>query len=370
MTELVNQLSGTSAFGTAGGASMQTEASKPAARREAQVATAMKLCLAGSGGGHVRQLLDLEPVWSQYDHFFVSEDTALTRSIAQKSRTHFVPHFALGQARLGSPLRMAWGAIKNFVESGRIMMRERPDVLISTGAGAVFFPTLWARLLGARVVIVESFARFQHPSVFARLTAPFAHHKVVQSAALAHHWPDAAVFDPLRMLETPRPQKKPLLFATVGAILPFDRLVNMVGDLKASGAISEDVVIQTGANGARPSGAVTHETLSFDDMQAFLKDADIVVCHGGTGSIITALRQGCRVIAVPRLFSHGEVYDDHQAEITKAFAERGLLTVANTKEELAAALAEVRVKSPISATSEPKELIAYLDKLLSERAQA
>ena len=103
-------------------------------------------------------------------------------------------------------------------------------------------------------------------------------------------------------------------------------------------------------------------------MQSTLKEADIVVCHGGTGSLITALRQGCRIIAVPRLFSKGEVYDDHQAEITSAFAERGLIAVANTAEELSQALKDVRSRPPRLATSDPSELICYLNELLDQWA--
>jgi UDP-N-acetylglucosamine--N-acetylmuramyl-(pentapeptide) pyrophosphoryl-undecaprenol N-acetylglucosamine transferase len=57
----------------------------------------LRVCLAGSGGGHIWQLLDLEPAWGSHDVFFVSEDTALSRSIAEKRPTHSVPHFALGQ---------------------------------------------------------------------------------------------------------------------------------------------------------------------------------------------------------------------------------------------------------------------------------
>lgn len=324
----------------------------------------LRVCLAASGGGHLRQLIDLEPVWSQHDYFFVSEDTALSRSIAEKHPARFVSHFALGQARLGSPGRMAAGALRNFFQSARLMFTQRPHVLITTGAGAVFFSVVWARLLGAKVVVIESFARFQGPSVFGRLAARFAHAKVVQSQALTTYWPDAAVFDPLRELDTPRPQKKPFVFATVGAILPFDRLVNMVAEAKARGAISEDVLIQTGVGGVAPAGVETVETLSFEDMQARLQEADIVVCHGGTGSLITALRQGCRVIAVPRLFEHGEVYDNHQAEITEAFAARGYLAVAHTADELVDALEIVRERPPTMATSDPTALISHLNQLL------
>ena len=102
---------------------------------------------------------------------------------------------------------------RNFFASARIILRERPDVVISTGAGAVYFAVLLSRLTGARVIVVESFARFDRPSGFARAAGPLAHHKVVQSQALAAFWPDAAVFDPLRLLDGPPPTKAAFLFS-------------------------------------------------------------------------------------------------------------------------------------------------------------
>ena len=328
----------------------------------------IRVCLAGSGGGHVRQLLDLSPAWAPFDHFFVTEPTALGDSIAKDHKTHFVTHVALGQARLGSPVRLVLAAVRNFFESAVIVLRERPHVVISTGAGSVYFSLLWARLLGAQIVVIESFARFDHPSAFAKIAGPLAHHKVVQSPALSAFWPDAEVFDPLRMIDGPRPEKRALLFATVGATLPFDRLVESVAALKARGEISEAVFVQTGIGGAHPAGVETVETLPFDGMIAKLREADIVVCHGGTGSLITALREGCRTIAMPRLFSRGEHYDDHQEEITEALRARGLIAVAKSEDELAAALKEVRGRKPPMATSDPAALIAYVQKLLTVAA--
>ena len=320
----------------------------------------LRICLAGSGGGHVRQLLDLQPAWSRHDYFFVTEDTALGRTLANAHRTHFVPHFAWGQAKLGAPFRMVGRAISSFFRSLGFMMRERPDLIISTGAGAVIFPVLLGRMLGARVLVIESFARFEGPSLFGRIATPFAHDVVVQSAKLAAYYPRAKVFDPFRRLDGAPPPKQDLLFATVGATLPFDRLIDTVAKLKAEGVISERVIAQTGVGGHAPDGLETSETLPFDDIQEILRDARIVVCHGGTGSFITALRQGCQVIAMPRLSRLGEHYDDHQAEITDAFARRGLVLVANTPDELRTALREARVRTPVMATTDPQALLAYL----------
>ena len=133
-----------------------------------RAARGLRVCLAASGGGHVRQLLDLEKAWRPHTYFFLTEESPLTQSLALSHPVFFVDHFALGQARLGAPFKMLAAAWRNLRQSARIIWRERPDIIISTGAGAVFFAVLWARLLGAKFVLIETFARFDEPSAFAR----------------------------------------------------------------------------------------------------------------------------------------------------------------------------------------------------------
>ena len=328
----------------------------------------IRICMAASGGGHLRQLLDLRPLWSAHDYFFVTEDTALGQSLRDEHPTYFVPHFGLGQARLGAPLKMLWRAFISLFRTGGLMMRERPDLVITTGAGAVFFTVLWARVLGCRIVVIESFARFEQPSLFGRMTAPLANDFVVQSAALAAHYPKAHFFDPFKILDAKVGKKQPLLFATVGAVLPFDRLVTAVAEAHAAGAIPQTIRIQTGEGGMRPEGLDVVETLPFEEVKALLRDASIVVCHGGTGSLITALREGCHVISMPRLTKLGEVYDDHQIEITEAFEKRGLVQVANNAEELARAIKATEGRERVVATTEPTGLLNFLGSVVGETA--
>lgn len=326
------------------------------------------LCLAASGGGHVRQILDLEPLWRDYPHFFVTEDTALGRSIAKNAETEFVPHFALGQARLGSPAQMLMAAWRGMWRSLAIIRRRRPDVVLTTGAGSLLFIVLWARVHGARVILIDSFARFNRPSAFARLAGPLAHLRIAQAEPSARHWPSAQVFDPLRLIEEEPPAKEPLLFATVGATLPFPRLVEAVLAAKAASGIAESIVLQVGKGGAEgltvPAGVTVVEELEFSEVQELLARAGWVVCHGGTGSIITALRQHCRVIAFPRKFALSEHYDEHQEEITSAFQERGLLRIAHDAPSLIEAMNALRCVPPRAATTDPAPLIAHLARWL------
>jgi UDP-N-acetylglucosamine transferase subunit ALG13 len=325
----------------------------------------MRICLAASGGGHVRQLLDLQPAWSPHDIFFVTERTALGESLAQHHRTYFVTHVALGQAKLGRPWLMIRSAWRNWIEAGAAIRRERPDVLISTGAGAVFAAILWAKIYGAKVIAVESFARFDRPSVFMRIASHFSDELVVQSDRLKRWFPGARIFDPLRLTDEPRPSKDPLLFVTVGATLPFDRMIAAVSELKRAGKIPEKIVAQVGIGGACPPGIECVESMSFDRIRVTLRAADLVVCHGGTGSLITALRERCRIVVMPRLFDLGEHYDNHQLEISEAFEKRGLVQLARTDGDLESALDAARNSDAPGATTDPRGLVDWLIGTLS-----
>jgi UDP-N-acetylglucosamine--N-acetylmuramyl-(pentapeptide) pyrophosphoryl-undecaprenol N-acetylglucosamine transferase len=330
----------------------------------------LKICLAASGGGHLRQLLDLETVWSKHDAFFLTEDTALGRSLSEKVPTHFVPHFAWGQARQGSSGRMLLGAWDAMRTTWAVLSRERPDVVISTGAGAMIFAIILGRFLKAHVVVVESFARFESPSLFGRIAAPFAHDMVVQSARLSARYPSARVFDPFKILQTqPRP-KSDLLFATVGATLPFERLIEAVAKCRMRGQLPGRVVVQTGVGAKLPAGlegdgVEVVETLPFETVKSLLSEARLVVCHGGTGSLVTALREGCHVIAMPRLARLGEHYDDHQAEIVGAFEARGLVQSAANADEIAEAIRRADGRAPVFATTDPEGLRDFLSQLFS-----
>ena len=324
----------------------------------------MKICLAASGGGHVRQLLDLKSFWEGRDRFFVTEDTALGRSIAGAEATYFVPHVALGQARLGHPFRMAADCFRNLMSSWRIITRERPDVVITTGAGSLGFLVLFSRFFGSKVILIDSFARFEHPSAFARIAGPLAHYRIAQAEASARAWNGAEYYNPFRIRDVARPAKRDLLFATVGATLKFDRLVEYVSTAASKGLLPREVLIQTGTGGQSPPNLECVESLDFSTIRNTLLNADIVVCHGGTGSLVTALEAGCKVIAIPRLFEHGEHYDNHQKEITDAFAARGLILTASSQQEFEQALEQCHSFIPQSACTDYSELAVRLAQIV------
>lgn len=322
------------------------------------------ICLSAAGGGHFRQLLDLEPLWSRFPHFIVTENTVLTRALSNREDIENVPHFALGQVRIGKGLAMFRAAAASCFTSLGIVIRRRPDIIITTGSGSQFFILLWARLLGSKIVLIDSFARFHAPSKFARLAGPLAHIKIAQSAASARRWPGSKTFDPLETVAVAPQAKERILFATVGATLPFDRLENAILSLKRAGHIPEKVILQVGCSTKSHEpvdGLQIVADIPFGDVQDLLARADIVVCHAGTGSIITALSKCCAVVAMPRSIKHGDHYDNHQEEIAGVFASRGLIQTANDSQTLLEALERARKAPRHKVRMNHERLMAFLE---------
>src|ERR1700721_4362208 len=132
----------------------------------------MKVCFAASGGGHLRQILEMQAVCPASQCFFVSEDSVLFRTFAGPSKRLTVTRFTLGELRKKGRIDAARRIWRNMSESLKLVRNERPDVVITTGAGSVFFTALFARMLGAKVVLVETFSRSTGLSKFARIAAP------------------------------------------------------------------------------------------------------------------------------------------------------------------------------------------------------
>jgi len=323
----------------------------------------LRICLAASGGGHLRQLLDLKPFWEQHDAHFVTEPTALAESLAKSHRVHLVPHVRASQLRTHAFMKVGGAVAWNAAAAWRAVRAERPQLVISTGAGSVFFAILFAKLRGARFVLIESFARVEAPSRFGRMARRLADVVVVQSAKLREAWPEAEVFDPLVMLGPATGTKEDLGLVTVGTLLPFDRLVNAVDSLSPKGSRPARLIAQVGKGGVRPEGMEVHESIGFAELQALLERANLVFCHGGTGSLITALRAGCRVVAMPRRADLGENNDDHQREIVGTLAARGLVEVAEDAGELEGAAKRALAKPAQRATTDHSALIVRLRQL-------
>ncbi len=304
--------------------------------------TPPKVCLACSGGGHLRQILLLKSVYQDLDHFFITQRTPLAESAAIEHRIYYVPDVALGI--LNRSPRAWWAYARNLAGSLKILISERPDVILSTGAGAALNAFLLSRLMGARTIFVETFAHTKTPSLTGRLVSPFAHLHIIQWPALAEQFPNAKVISPLVETGNSIPQKDEKIqqvLVTVGTHGPFDRLVKEVERLHAEGRIASPVVAQVGPGGYQSPDFRCFESCHQPEMERLLQRSHLLITHAGTGSILSGLKAGCKVIAISRQSRFGEHYDDHQLEILEEMQARGAVLGGRDPSCLASLLEQV-----------------------------
>lgn len=122
------------------------------------------------------------------------------------------------------------------------------------------------------------------------------------------------------------------VFVTLGTDrYPFSRLLSLLAPL----AVGHDVIVQHGTT--PPSHRIQATWLqyvSYEDQVELLTQADSVICHGGVGTIMTALASGHRPLVVARRKQHGEHVDDHQLQIVREFAARNLVIECEYAEHL------------------------------------
>ena len=106
---------------------------------------------------------------------------------------------------------------------------------------------------------------------------------------------------------------------------PFSRLLKVIEKAIKKGVIQEKVIVQAGYTPYKSDVMEVFDLIPVDEFEKLMKDADLVISHGGVGSILSALKKGKKVIAAPRLSKYNEHTNDHQLELVTAFAKEGYL---------------------------------------------
>ena len=131
----------------------------------------MKICLVGSSGGHLTHLYMLKPFWQEHDRVWVTFDKADAQSLLQDEKMY--PCYFPTNRNIKNLLR-------NTVVAWKVLRKEKPDLIISTGA-AVAVPFFYlGKLFGAKTAYVEVFDRIDKPTLTGKLVHPITDLFVVQ----------------------------------------------------------------------------------------------------------------------------------------------------------------------------------------------
>ena len=143
-----------------------------------------KVCFAASSGGHYEQLLMLKPLMDKYDSFVITEETAYKTTVKDKKM------YYMKQVNRRERV-MAIRMLTNTFRSYKIYRKERPDVVICTGALAMIPICLIAKICGKKLVYIESFAKVTSATMTGKFLYRFADQFYVQWPEMQKIYPKA-----------------------------------------------------------------------------------------------------------------------------------------------------------------------------------
>ncbi len=105
----------------------------------------------------------------------------------------------------------------------------------------------------------------------------------------------------------------------------FERLLKKIDSEIEKGNIKDKVVVQAGYTKYESKNMEVFDLMPMDEFNKCISNCDILITHGGVGTILDGLKKGKKIIAFPRLAKYGEHVNDHQIEIIDEFCSLGYI---------------------------------------------
>lgn len=144
----------------------------------------MKVALVSSSGGHLLQLHQLRPWWEKHERVWVTFEMPDSRSLLAGERVFWAHHPTTRNVR---------NLLRNAVLAWRVLRRERPDLVVSTGAAVAFPFFLLGRILRVKTVYVEVYDRIDLPTLTGRLCYPLSDRFLLQWDSQKRFYPRGQV---------------------------------------------------------------------------------------------------------------------------------------------------------------------------------
>jgi len=142
----------------------------------------MDVILISSTGGHFRTLVNLKPFWQNREHCWVTQKSHSTESVLMTEKVYWA---------YGPTNRNLKNLVKNLLLAWKVISRERPKLIITTGAGESVPFVIIGKLFGSQVIFVESITRVNDISLSAKLVLPLIDRLYVRWSSLKEKYPKA-----------------------------------------------------------------------------------------------------------------------------------------------------------------------------------
>lgn len=143
-----------------------------------------KICLISSSGGHLEQIRQLKDIIDTYEYFYIVTRTKATEAMKEKK-------YIVSDMIRTNKLILFMQMLRMLLEQFLIFLKEKPDVIITTGAGVAIPMCIIGKIFSRKVIYIESFARMNTPNKTGKLIYKFADLFIIQWEELRDHYPKA-----------------------------------------------------------------------------------------------------------------------------------------------------------------------------------
>lgn len=142
-----------------------------------------------SVGGHLTQLLELKPIFNDYNYVLVTEKTDVTKEMKNKYNMAYLI-YGTREYLLSYLFKFSFNILKSFY----LFLKYRPQVIVTTGAHTAVPMCYIARLFRKKVIFIESYAKRTSPTLSGRLVYKVATTFIVQWESMLKFYPKAKYF--------------------------------------------------------------------------------------------------------------------------------------------------------------------------------
>ena len=138
----------------------------------------------------------------------------------------------------------------------------------------------------------------------------------------------------------------------------FTRLLKAIDKEIKNGVITDKVVVQAGCTKYKSENMEMFDLIPANEFDEYIKKADLIITHGGAGSILTGVKNNKKIIAAARLAKYKEHVNDHQKQIIKEFSEQGYIMELKDFNKLGKLIQK-------SKSFKPKKFISNTDNMIN-----
>lgn len=146
----------------------------------------------------------------------------------------------------------------------------------------------------------------------------------------------------------------------------FHRLLEEIEKNIKDETIKEEVIVQAGYTKFQSHRMRIIDLMSKEQLERFQDEADLIITHGGVGSIISSIEKEKKVIAVPRIHEYGEHVNNHQKEIVKDFNDKGYIIGIEKVEDLKKAIINAKEFEPKKYQPNNEKMLKIIEEFIDK----